>query len=572
VADEQRLILKFLGDASSAKRAASEVDGAVGKSAKGIMGVGSKVGVSLAAIGSAAVAMGVASVKAYAAAEVSAVRLEAAVNATGESYEALAEVLDSTVSDAMRKSAYDDEDLQDALATLTQTTGSTSTAMNDLAMVTDLARGRKMGLAAAAVMVAKIEAGNFIAARKMGIILGENATKEEYLAAIRQKYAGQAEAYANTLTGAMEGTEIAVENLKEAFGEGLVGDSAADINELSSALTRMEPAAKDAGEAIRGAGEAVFDFFYEIGAAWSNNEQVRLQWDAWAESGSAATTSFREFQDTIAEGDVFIAGSTQVVRGCQYATEDLAAATDEAAIEQDDLTRAMNGTMVAADELSGKERTLAELQNNASTAAFAAKDALTAYNEAVAEHGVESDEAQKAALRMEDANWAAGDAAADLTAKEQELGTTLAGIATQKQYEAWLAGIRDRAREAAAQIGSMYDASKRTFGTAGGSAGVPSGYKGITPNAEGAYNPGIPQVHLWGEDGPEYTIPTGAQYRPQALRLTRNLLSDLGVSGGGTQITWNGDVIASREDAPFVTAAVEQGFANVLAAQARPGM
>jgi len=381
-----------------------------------------------AAAAAAVVAFGAASVRAFINAEPSATRLAAAVRGAKDDYESLAGVLDGTVSDAMRRTMYDDEDLQDALATLTQMTGSTETAMTDLAMVTDLARGKKMNLAAAAELVGKIESGNTAVAKKAGIILGENATKEEYLAAIRQKYAGQAEAYANTLKGSLEGVAVATENIKESFGEGLVGDSAADVQELTDVLVDLAPTMKSVGEGLHYIAVNTTDFFYQATAAAQrfaegSDTAASMIYDAWLGSGTSATVSLREFEDAVNDGTIKVDGLNVATGGAAGPTGALAGATGdygdeagEAAAETDALTRAMDGAMVAADSLAGKTRTLTDLDIANRTAQLDLSGARQRLNDVMADSESTADDVARAQLGVESAELRAADAAADMEA------------------------------------------------------------------------------------------------------------------------------------------------------------
>lgn len=209
---------KFRQVSDSAKQLDTQLDN-TGKSAdrfnKGAAAMGAAVGSLLGLMGDAA--------RANAEAEVSQQRLEASIEATGAIYEQYADQI-KAAGDAAVQMGFDDEDAADSISAITQATGDATTAINDMALVMDIARGRGIDLAAASKIVIAAEQGRFTALRRIGIVLDENATKEEAIAALQQKYAGQAEAYAETNIGAMDRLSQMYENGMEAVG-GYAGEA-----------------------------------------------------------------------------------------------------------------------------------------------------------------------------------------------------------------------------------------------------------------------------------------------------------------------------------------------------------
>ena len=181
----------------------------------------SRLNVSAAKIGAVmgtAVSAGLLlSVKAAADAEVSQERLRASVEATGALYEQYASQISAASSTALSLS-FDDEDALDALSQLTQATGDTGKALNDLGLVMDIARGRGIDLAAAAKIVTAAEQERFGALQRLGIQIDKNATSEEALASLQSKYAGQAQAYAETNAGSFDRWQNSIENVTESVG------------------------------------------------------------------------------------------------------------------------------------------------------------------------------------------------------------------------------------------------------------------------------------------------------------------------------------------------------------------
>lgn len=159
--------------------------------------------------------------KAAAEAEASNARLAAQLKSMGKDNAAVRGQIDQTVQSLSKLGAFDDEDLQDAFTTLVRSSGNVAKSQKDLGLVADVARGAQIDLATAAKLVNRVNSGNIGSLKRYGIALEDGATKEQAIAALRQKFAGQAEAYANTAAGAQEAFAVATENALESVGVAL---------------------------------------------------------------------------------------------------------------------------------------------------------------------------------------------------------------------------------------------------------------------------------------------------------------------------------------------------------------
>jgi ElaB/YqjD/DUF883 family membrane-anchored ribosome-binding protein len=172
------------------------------------------------AMGAAAgVLAGALSDAARAAAEEEAIfaRLEAAVDATGESYADYAVEIDAAIAASERLSFADDE-AATALSNLTTTTGDAARALDLLAISQDLARGKGIDLAAASNIVGRVAEGNIGILARYGIAVQDGATATEALALLQERYAGQAVAYADSTQGALDRVVNTVDNFVESVG------------------------------------------------------------------------------------------------------------------------------------------------------------------------------------------------------------------------------------------------------------------------------------------------------------------------------------------------------------------
>jgi hypothetical protein len=184
-------------------------------------------GVNLAAIaiGGAAVA-GVAALtrglwdaaQAAAEEEIGMTKLATAVDASGVAWADVGDEVEAYIAAAQRRTAFDDSVQRQSLTNLTTATGDYKQAMSLLPLAMDMARAKGMDLVTASDLVGKVAMGNTGILSRYGIVLGENATAQEALAAMQQRFAGQADAYGNTVAGKTELMRQQFDNLKETIG------------------------------------------------------------------------------------------------------------------------------------------------------------------------------------------------------------------------------------------------------------------------------------------------------------------------------------------------------------------
>lgn len=215
----------FRGVGDSAERMARDVEGADRS-----MDRFSRTGAALGAV--AGTAAGLLSEMARAAAEeeVAFAQLEAAVDATGESFDDLTPAIERAIDGAEDLSFADDQ-AAEALTRLTTITGSTQEALDLLSLTMDVARGRGISLSEAATLVGRAAEGQTAALTRMGIVLEEGATAQDALNELQRRYAGQSEAYADTTQGAIDRLKNSFDNWAES-----VGASTGDLQVLLTLL------------------------------------------------------------------------------------------------------------------------------------------------------------------------------------------------------------------------------------------------------------------------------------------------------------------------------------------------
>jgi hypothetical protein len=259
------------GDSKGIGLAAREAEGhlrVVQRSAK-LTGAALKLGFGVAAGG---VLLGVGALKksvdAAKEAETSQARLKAQLKSSGISYRAHAQEIDAVIQKHSKLAGIDDEDLQDAFTNLVRSTGSVTKSMQDMGLVTDIARAKHIGVTKAADLLGKVHAGNTAILKRYGIAFDpvttaqdklkesnkkatdeqvkaakaadKTATSQQAVAELQKRFGGQAEAYGKTAAGAQERFGVAVENVEEKLGSKLLPVFAKVTNGVATFIQQMD--------------------------------------------------------------------------------------------------------------------------------------------------------------------------------------------------------------------------------------------------------------------------------------------------------------------------------------------
>lgn len=204
---------------------------AIGKSTDGLGGSLNRTGVAMgklsSAASSAAIPIGVAVVAidkfsdAALQDETSIVRLQQAVKAAGVGWDKYGGQLEETAKQGMRL-GFSDEQVRDGLSLLIAGTGSAEEAMKRLAIAQDVTRGTGIDLSTTSRLLTKVTEESVNVFARYGIRLKEGMTQQEALTAVQAKFAGQAEAFADSNAGAIARQKIQMDELQEALGKRLV--------------------------------------------------------------------------------------------------------------------------------------------------------------------------------------------------------------------------------------------------------------------------------------------------------------------------------------------------------------
>ncbi len=180
-------------------------------------------------LGTAATAMGAAitvplglSVKAAAEEEQAMLRLGNTLKNVGVNFDDVKDDLDKTIMSLERMSAVSHDKLYDAFNSLLNITGNYQESLKLLPVALDLAAGSGMDLAAASMLVGKVNEGNIGVLGRYGIVLEKGATQTEAIEAITKRFGGSAEAMGNSTSSAMTRIKLSTDTLMEAIGTNLL--------------------------------------------------------------------------------------------------------------------------------------------------------------------------------------------------------------------------------------------------------------------------------------------------------------------------------------------------------------
>jgi len=248
-------ILNILVNANTGKAVAElrAVDKAADTSGKsmGKLGKAAKVGGLAAAAGiGLAVVASKGFVDAARDAEASGAKVRTMLKNQGISWKEHGKAIDAAIQKHSQLTGIDDEELSESFANMVRTTHDVNKALKLNALAADVARTKGQNLAGAQSLIARVYNGNYMGLKKLGIAYKpttdavdrlkastKSATKEQMAAAeaqdkvanqqkaialLQKNFGGQAEAYGKTSAGAQERFGVAIENLQEALGKGLL--------------------------------------------------------------------------------------------------------------------------------------------------------------------------------------------------------------------------------------------------------------------------------------------------------------------------------------------------------------
>lgn len=132
----------------------------------------------------------------------------------------------AVVQKAAQKNGFSNAQVNDSLATLTRASGSSQKALSQLGLVEDISRARKVDLATATSLLAKVDTGHVALLGRYGIATkdasGKTLTMGEAVDALTKKFGGAAAANAATFTGKVQALKAQMTNVEAEIGVKLI--------------------------------------------------------------------------------------------------------------------------------------------------------------------------------------------------------------------------------------------------------------------------------------------------------------------------------------------------------------
>lgn len=287
-----------------------------------------------AAAAAFSVKLGVDAVKAAAAEEAAVARLSQALDNVGQSLEL--DRLEAYIDGMSRATGVADDQMRPAMITLVNATRDATEAQSLMSLALDISAGSGRDLASVTMALSKAANGQTTALRRLGVPLSDAAIKSGDLNAItaelQQTFQGQAARAANTFQGRLNRLNVAVGELQEAFGEGLM-DGLSSFTDSADSTTEsiqgLEPIVQATGEAIGQLAGRLGDAAYIIDEYRKKIEGGSGATDDLADSGENAVANFVQL--------IPIVGSYLTVAGEHAATmRDDAEASQHASVRHED--------------------------------------------------------------------------------------------------------------------------------------------------------------------------------------------------------------------------------------------
>jgi hypothetical protein len=183
--------------------------------------------------------------------EASLTRLAVAAGNTAEGFDASSAAL-KAAADVARQYGFATVEINDALALLTEQTGSADEAMRRIQVAENLARGAHIDLYTASKLLGKATDENSAVLARYGVVVQKGADVTTMLGAVQEKFGGQAVAYGNSTAGAIDKTTVAI-----ADWTAKIGNSLGPAQQYIALLPGMTAGLQLAGGAAGGAGAAL---------------------------------------------------------------------------------------------------------------------------------------------------------------------------------------------------------------------------------------------------------------------------------------------------------------------------
>lgn len=172
-------------------------------------------------------------------------KLRTALEANIEAWDGNTDAIERTIAKRMDL-GFSDDAQRESLALLVAQVEDVNDALDIQSTAMDLARLKNMSLADASNVLAKAYLGSTTALQKMGIKLGKGVAGMDAIAAVQQRVAGQAAAFAKTSAGAAERLDTKIGELQESIGAFIDGPATEFVTWMTDLVEVINGSAGDA--------------------------------------------------------------------------------------------------------------------------------------------------------------------------------------------------------------------------------------------------------------------------------------------------------------------------------------
>ena len=191
------------------------------------------------------------------------------------------------VGKAAVKLGFDDEEASVAFAKLFSVTNDVTKAQEELKLAMDLSAFSGRSLEESAKAITLVHAGGARVLKEFGIVLDENATAADALAALQSKVTGSAEDMANTMSGKLAILSVSWENLKENVGGVLAEALVPFVEQLST--WAQDPATE---EQLKKIAEGFAQFIKQLAPIVKDLLPTLITLLGWVGTGILAVSNF----------------------------------------------------------------------------------------------------------------------------------------------------------------------------------------------------------------------------------------------------------------------------------------
>lgn len=225
------LVIRFLGDTKEVRGKIKEVQNQFDQFGKkvesgNVFGKFAKAAaLGLAGVATAAIGVGVASIHMADDWETSHARLQTAIKNTGAPIGAFDGAI-GKLNDKFAQLGFKSSDVESAMAPLVNATHNTFTALSQMGLAADIARGRHIDLATAVGILTKVDTGHVALLGRIGIntkdATGKVISQTEAIKRLSEMYGGQAAAYTDTFKGKQDALKAQMANIQVEIGTKLI--------------------------------------------------------------------------------------------------------------------------------------------------------------------------------------------------------------------------------------------------------------------------------------------------------------------------------------------------------------